>query len=795
MSESRRGLIGLLAALLPAVAFAQPSGEVAGAKKERKKEEVLRINAKLTAADEREAPHPQIINGKKRAGSYRKVHVHKMAPGKSYVIEMTDPERRSANDPKDLDPFLRLEDSTGKELAFNDDIITGQDRNARIVFTPAKEDEYRIIATSFEAGRTGPYVLTIRPVVVGVVPGMAGGFTPFQISTDFDDISITPMPPWGYNNTNTGNEANTHGYIEYRFVVENNSETDSHTVTLTLPRDHDRYRQGHFLYALRQTVEVKPGATRYVSILQPDLPLGGNNIQVEIDGRLQNQHVQISLFTGRGNRTYSGGGGGSRGEIRPTILVSSDALNQALRTNAHKSAVGGTKRPPSSGGTSYSVTYNEPGPYFNKQYTYYETIRFQSAPLLVEGWSNRWQAYTSWDGVVLDADVWQKAPADAQAALTQYVECGGSLLIVGAVKLPPSWERSREDEPSFIHYFPGFGQCRVAKKVNPKTKQIDVAAWDPDEWRDLFRMWEQPMLAWQQVRSPTEANKEFQVVEGMAIPVRGLFVVMFVFVVLIGPVNVFWLSRSKRRIWLLWTVPLFSLVTCVLVVSYMVATEGWRGHVNAYGITVLDETSQRATTICWEGFYCPTTPSGGLRFSLDTELTPHLNIAPGRSFSVRHPHGIDWGDDQHLSEGWVSAKVPIHFLTRRSETRRERVTIHKNDAGALAAVNGLGADIRTLYVAVADGRIHIATDVHKGVEAKLEPTEQRAGKKLNALSEVFAGVWTRGADEMEKKPAAFLQPGCYLAILDDSPFLEPGLQQTQTHNLRSVVFGILKEVP
>jgi len=277
--------------------------------------------------------------------------------------------------------------------------------------------------------------------------------------------------------------------------------------------------------------------------------------------------------------------------------------------------------------------------------------------------------------------------------------------------------------------------------------------------------------------------------------VRGLFITMLVFVTLIGPVNVYWLSRSRRRIWLLWTVPAFSLITCVFLVAYMLGTEGWHGHVRAEGITILDEPAQRATTIGWAGFYCPTTPQGGLHFSTDTELTAHLLSSRGIYVDKPQGHAVEWSDQQILSEGWAVAKVPIHFMTRRSEKRLERVTVRKNNDGGLALVNSLGADIRSIHLAAADGKIYAANDVGIGVETKLQPTDRRAADRLDKFSEAFAVTWIKSSEVMESKPEDYLRPGCYVAVLDDSPFLEQGLEYMQSRKLRSVVFGVLKEAP
>src|SRR5947208_6055817 len=59
-----------------------------------------------------------------------------------------------------FDPYLRLEDSSGKELAFDDD--GGGFPNAKLIFKAPKDDTYKIIATTF-APATGNYTLTVAP--------------------------------------------------------------------------------------------------------------------------------------------------------------------------------------------------------------------------------------------------------------------------------------------------------------------------------------------------------------------------------------------------------------------------------------------------------------------------------------------------------------------------------------------------------------------------------------------------------------------------------------------------------
>ena len=96
-----------------------------------------------------------------RRFSVHKVHMVKMTAGQSYTIDLVS---------RDFDAYLRLEDSTGQELAKDDD--SGGGLNARIVFRAPKDDTYRIIATTFISG-TGNYTLTVQGAGLGVQPPAA----------------------------------------------------------------------------------------------------------------------------------------------------------------------------------------------------------------------------------------------------------------------------------------------------------------------------------------------------------------------------------------------------------------------------------------------------------------------------------------------------------------------------------------------------------------------------------------------------------------------------------------------
>jgi len=87
-----------------------------------------------------------------RKGHHAKVFLVKMLKNKTYTIEM--------DSTLPLDAYLRFEDGKGKQLAEDDD--GGGFPNARIVYQAPEDGVYRIIATTFQGGAQGNFILRVR---------------------------------------------------------------------------------------------------------------------------------------------------------------------------------------------------------------------------------------------------------------------------------------------------------------------------------------------------------------------------------------------------------------------------------------------------------------------------------------------------------------------------------------------------------------------------------------------------------------------------------------------------------
>ena len=107
----------------------------------------LTVGGKLAATDDKDTSLKD---------SYRKVYLVKMSAGKEYTIRM------NAKPGEKIDAVLRVEDPSGKELAFNDDAPGEDTLDSRIDFKCAKDDVYRVICTSLNGNATGDYTLIIK---------------------------------------------------------------------------------------------------------------------------------------------------------------------------------------------------------------------------------------------------------------------------------------------------------------------------------------------------------------------------------------------------------------------------------------------------------------------------------------------------------------------------------------------------------------------------------------------------------------------------------------------------------
>jgi len=592
------------------------------------------------------------------------------------------------------------------------------------------------------------------------------------------------------------------GYGEYRALVSNSSTTQPHRVAVVLI--FLDFGPGS-VKQLKREVEVAPKSSATVSMFIPLLEYP-NTTEVIIDGQRQREQLQVASKEGTvdtGDRTF--------GLLLSPQIFKSGALRNSNFEEGFKNPAGE------------------------------KVVATQSYELPVTEWSTNWLSFARYDGIAISGDELNAAAESVRTALLRYVERGGALLVIGNWQVPPQWQarqgfithdevKSEDDEdseeivaaavsptpaasprpsgtadnvltiqmtkPAFLPvasqaqsatdlrvYFIGFGTVTLTGAVAPSQVTVNQWKWTSRNFR------ESRPAEGRGYYTVADLNRAFQVVETFGVPMRGLFLLMFLFVIVIGPINLFWLARRKRKIWMLWTVPAISLMTCLIVAGFALFGEGWSATARTEALTILDETAHRATTIGWTAFYSPITPSEGLHFSYDTELDPQVSEGSYYRRPVSN-RTMDWTNDQHLDSGWVTARIPAFFKLRKSETRRERLNIQPAAGGAATLVNGLGAEISQVWWADADGKIHAATNIPAGAEARLQATELKALAGVSRLREAFSEDWLEQFKLFTEKPQEALMPNSYLAVLESSPFVEEGLNGVKNRKGRSLVYGL-----
>ncbi|HZF38744.1 MAG TPA: hypothetical protein VE715_07965 [Blastocatellia bacterium] len=576
---------------------------------------------------------------------------------------------------------------------------------------------------------------------------------------DYDDISVKAEM--------VTEARSSSGYDECRVTIINHSPTKPHRVTVVAYE----VPYGATISEISRVVEAAPSSIATVSMFRPQSPVGGGGWAVTIDGRRQRFAVNVD-FSRASSWSINPGAAFyviSSRDVEKIGLMDETAVVEGFKNVAGVSEV------------AY-LSYKSP----------------------ISEWSANWLGYSGFDAVALTAEELREAPDAVRSALWRYAECGGSLLIIGAWEIPRQWRSRRvssieveEEEKA------GVAGKKVSRSLPEATQTYnvgfglvtmidaaDIKSLLPTQWEAIKLSWKNSRPRYERYYDIIDINRYFTVVEKIGIPVRGLFVLMLTFVVVIGPINLIWLARRRKKIWMLWTAPVIALVACLAVTGFALLGEGVSATSRTEAFTILDESSHRATTVGWTAFYAPITPGEGLHFNYDTELAPVLpeQWRYGGSAADRT---IDFSNDQHLDSGWITARVPAYFKFRKSETRRERLTIRRSVGDSISVVNGLGAGIRELWLADRNGRIYLARGIQAGAEAKLSLANLNLGENSARLRELFTGAeWLKEMQEVERNPQSYLAPGSYLAALDASPFVEEGLKGVKTRRAKTLVYGV-----
>ena len=139
---------------------------------------------------------------------------------------------------------------------------------------------------------------------------------------------------------------------------------------------------------------------------------------------------------------------------------------------------------------------------------------FLRADLPVANWSPNWLGYSRYDGVVLTAEDLRSMPDEVRFAIGQYVECGGSLLVLGKdPQLPGKWKPVKWPDQRG-----GVMRSRLRHLLRHRSDRfigdaLDVSSKSYPSWSKILR-------PWTTTQSAAQANVAFPVVDDIGVPTR-----------------------------------------------------------------------------------------------------------------------------------------------------------------------------------------------------------------------------------------------------------------------------------
>jgi hypothetical protein len=282
-------------------------------------------------------------------------------------------------------------------------------------------------------------------------------------------------------------------------------------------------------------------------------------------------------------------------------------------------------------------------------------------------------------------------------------------------------------------------------------------------------------------------QKWFPVVSDLSIPLLGISIVILLFVILAGPINLFLLTMYNKRILLLVTVPALSFLFAGAILMYVILADGFNTDVRIASGAYLDQRSGTYSSLIQYGIYARTTPRNVV-FDSDDEL----NIS---DFNDDDRFNIDWtSGKQVIPSRFAAVRKPAYYKIRKAGTTRLKLDFDFNGENSYV-VNGLGKDVKQLFVCDAKGALWKAENIAAGQKATLSPVDKLDDNKQNNEPMFCYCISTLRWDFNEysvniHKKANSLCPGSYIAEFSSSgPFANNGVSYAQEKNSYAFLLG------
>ncbi len=387
-----------------------------------------------------------------------------------------------------------------------------------------------------------------------------------------------------------------------------------------------------------------------------------------------------------------------------------------------------------------------------------------------------WLGYTSVRAVVIGTTEWEQLSDQQKTALMTWTACGGDLIVVDGDlhALIPGARRAAPSDATVRAYF--FGRIHAPTFTSFITMGggLTGALGAADKVRDAN--WSLP--ANRAADWGTIGARGFRLpIPGVTgVPARRYLLILLAFSFVIGPVNYWFLLYKGRQVLLVLTVPLISAVFILLLAGYVVAGEGFGVRGRAMTFTMLDQVRMQAVTRASISLYASgMAPGGGLRFPRDVAVFAIGTNGQGS----RAPHTMELSELQRYSSGVIQARSPTNLEELVFRPARERLSFNV-EGNVIGVVNGLDSNISTLVYRTGNRSYSLAAPLPAGGKGVLQPDGRSGGVAVPTDLPVSTRLQHLFANQPE---------GSYLAILERSPFWDPGVSRLDERRSFHLVIG------
>lgn len=307
------------------------------------------------------------------------------------------------------------------------------------------------------------------------------------------------------------------------------------------------------------------------------------------------------------------------------------------------------------------------------------------------------EAYTSLHALVLDVDGGAPPSRAALDAIAAWTRAGGVLAFTGAgarafVEREPAlaaWTEPRfaVDPRTSVC---GLGLLMVLEGADALTAPVAVA--------DLNAAVES--------RAPLDApapHSSYTAIPDIHVPVRPLTLLLVLFAILVGPVNLILVRRAKKPALLLLTIPAIALVFSVGLVVYGAVAQGLDVRATSSSVGVLDQRAHHGSAHERRHVFAGLAAGPGIRPGPGSVVErPQMDVYDYRD---RKEFRTEIGEERTLSGSWLPVRTPTRFAVTTDRPARGRVEIERVAEG-WRATNGLEGDVRQLVFRDADGDLH-----------------------------------------------------------------------------------------